>query len=342
MSCKQIYFPKAYCAEMRDVDFDTKPLAPNELRIKNAFNTISNGTEKANYSGDPNTSIYSNFNQPAKFPRAVGYSSSGTVTEIGSSVTRFKVGDRVAVCGSKHAQYNIVDESNTVLLDDSVSFQAASMLYISTFPLAALRKTKIEAGESIIVMGLGPLGLLAVQLAHISGAVPVIAVDPIQERREKALKFGADFALDPFDPNFAKTAKELSGGKGCNAGIEVTGLGSGLDGILDCMAPFGRVALLGCTRSSDFSIDYYRKVHGPGITLIGAHTLARPQFESYPGYFTSLDDMETLVKLIKYKRLDLDAMVDEVWSPLQCSDVFSRLASDKGFPPFVQFDWSKM
>ena len=53
MSCKQIYFPKAYCAEMRDVDFDTKPLAPNELRIKNAFNTISNGTEKANYSGDP-------------------------------------------------------------------------------------------------------------------------------------------------------------------------------------------------------------------------------------------------------------------------------------------------
>ena len=50
-----------------------------------------------------------------------------------------------------------------------------------------------------------------------------------------------------------------------NVGIEVTGVGVGvgLDGILDCMARFGRVALLGCTRDKEFSIDYYRKVHGP-------------------------------------------------------------------------------
>ena len=70
-------------------------------------------------------------------------------------------------------------------------------------------------------------------------------------------------------------AKEISNG-GVKVGIEVTGVGAALDGILDCMARFGRVALLECTRSSDFTIDYYRKVHGLGITLVGAHTNARP------------------------------------------------------------------
>ena len=41
------------------------------------------------------------------------------------------------------------------------------------------------------------------------------------------------------------------------------------------------------TRHSDFNIDYYRKVHGPGITLIGAHTNARPKSESHPGWWTT-------------------------------------------------------
>jgi hypothetical protein len=76
--------------------------------------------------------------------------------------------------------------------------------------------------------------------------------------------------------------------------IEVTGNGGALDGVLDCMARFGRVALLGCTRSSDFTIDYYRKVHGPGITLIGAHTNARPQYESHHGWWTTADDIRAV------------------------------------------------
>ena len=87
--------------------------------------------------------------------------------------------------------------------------------------------------------------------------------------------------------------------------IEVTGLGAGLNQTLDCMAKFGRVALLGCTRDSDFTVDYYRKVHGPGIQLIGAHTMARPSCESAPGYFTAEDDMKTLIKLCALGRNNL-------------------------------------
>jgi threonine dehydrogenase-like Zn-dependent dehydrogenase len=134
--------------------------------------------------------------------------------------------------------------------------------------------------------------------------------------------------------------KEITEG-GAKVGIEVTGIGAGLDGILDCMAPFGRVALLGCTRDKNFTIDYYRKVHAPGITLIGAHTAARPKQESHGGWWTQKDDMEALIKLHAMGRLHLGDLVDEVHSPLLAPQIYDRLAKEKEFP-VVQFDWSEL
>ena len=204
--------------------------------------------------------------------------------------------------------------------------------------MAAVRKTKVELGESMLVMGLGILGLLSVIFSKQSGAVPVIAVDPVKERREKALAFGADYALDPTDNDFVAKVKELSDG-GVNCAIEVTGLGVGLDQALDCMAKFGRIALLGCTRDKNFTIDYYRKVHGPGIQIIGAHTMARPEYESHEGYFTQRDDIKTVLKLCAAKRIDLNKIIDEVYIPEDCAEVYTRLINDKSFPVISQFDW---
>ena len=124
-------------------------------------------------------------------------------------------------------------------------------------------------------------------------------------------------------------------------GIEVTGNGGGLDGILDSMARFGRVALLGCTRSSDFTIDYYRKVHGPGITLIGAHTDARPKQDSHPGWWTQDDDIQTLIRLVRLGRLKLSDVIDETYSPEQAPEVYRRLAEERTFP-LTQFDWRRL
>ena len=107
------------------------------------------------------------------------------------------------------------------------------------------------------------------------------------------------------------------------------------------MKKFGRVALLGCTRNSDFTVDYYRKVHGPGITLIGAHTQARPPMDSAPGWWTEADDRKALMNLYRHGRLKLSSLVEEIHSPKECFEVYSRLATEKCFP-LVQFDWRKM
>ena len=108
------------------------------------------------------------------------------------------------------------------------------------------------------------------------------------------------------------------------------------------MARYGRVALLGCTRDSDFTVDYYRKVHGPGITMIGAHTIARPTTESHPGWFTQKDDIKSIMRLCEYDRLNLKKIIFETHSPEECTEVYTRLVNDRNFPPVVQFDWSRL
>ena len=337
MKSKNIVFTKPNVAELIEEDIGTP--TKNEIQVRLMCSTISSGTERANLMGSKTISWNRPEAKEAVFPRRGGYSSAGVVEQIGENVTKFKVGDRVALWWSTHNQYVSINENKACLIGD-ISFEDAALFHIATFPLAAIRKCRLEIGESAIVMGMGMLGVVALQLLKSAGAVPIIAVDPDSAKREKALKCGADYALDPYSSDFAETVKRITDG-GANVGIEVTGIGAGLDGILDCMALKGRVGLLGCTRNSDFNIDYYRKVHGPGITLIGAHTDARPNRESSNGWWTQEDDIFTLKKLTEMGRIKLSNIIDETHSPIEASEVYMNLVNDKTFP-LVQFDWSEL
>lgn len=120
-------------------------------------------------------------------------------------------------------------------------------------------------------------------------------------------------------------------------------LGTALFPLAICASGFagGRVALLGCTRNSDFSVDYYHKVHGRGVALYGAHAWARPSCESSPGLFTHRDDAQTFLKLLSLGRLSYDGYVADVRSPADCGEVYVRLANGGAFPT-TQFDWTKL
>ena len=338
MKTKQIVFTGVNTVELLETEYEA-PKA-NQVVVSLEYSAVSAGTERANITGDPNIEIWGENKTEAVFPRCCGYSSAGIVTETGSGITDLKCGDRVAVYYSCHKKMLTMNRDCVVKLPEEVSTKEAAMAYISTFPLAAVRKTRVEIGESAMVMGLGILGLFAVQELKAAGAVPVIAVDPLKDRRELALRMGADYALDPTDTDFCRKVKDITGG-GVNVAIEVTGLGQGLIQVLDCMARLGRVALLGCTRNPDFHIDYYRKVHGPGITIVGAHTSAR-KGESYPGYWTNVDDMKTVIRLIQGKRLNFKDMIHEIHKPEEAVEVYERLINDRNFPIGVLFDWTKM
>lgn len=338
MECRKIVFTAINQAELLT---ETVPqMKADEVLVDTFVTTISSGTERANITGDPYVTVASA--EPCvKFPRTAGYSASGVVRAVGERVVSVRVGDRVALSWSKHTNLQVLKEKNVHLIEhENVSFAAAALTHIATFPMAAIRKCRLEMGESAVVMGLGILGLLAVQLLRAAGAVPVIVVDPIAERREKALRLGADYALDPFAADFTERVKELTHG-GVKVAIEVTGNGQALNQVLDCMAKFGRVALLGCTRHSDFTVDYYHKVHGPGISLIGAHTAARPDAESAAGYWTHHDDAMAFLRLCASGRINADAIIEETHTPEKAPEIFQRLIHEQNFP-VVQFDWTQL
>ena len=332
MKTESILFTAPHRAEV--VAEDVPALKSGEVLVKLARSAISSGTERSNYVGDPDVSV---FGYEAPFPRRVGYSSSGVVVETAPDVRDLKAGDRVALSWSKHTRYNVMPASRVYRLPDDLSFEDAAWTHIATFPMAAIRKCGLEFGESALVMGQGVLGALAVRLLRTAGAVPVIAADPLAARRDAALAGGADAALDPLAADFAAQVKALTSG-GARCVIEVTGVGAALNTALDAIARYGRLALLGCTRRSDFTLDYYHKVHGAGVTLVGAHTMARPERDSARGWWTERDDAQAFLSLMAGKRLSLAGFTERVCPYTTAAQVFEELASGGTFPT-TEFDW---
>lgn len=200
----------------------------------------------------------------------------------------------------------------------------------------------VELGESAMVMGLGLLGIFAIQFCRLSGAYPVIAADLNPARRELALRLGADYAFDPSDPDFVNRVREVTHGKGVRATVEVTGVSVAMKQALECASPMGRISLLGCTRVSDCAIDYYAQVHRPGVKLIGAHNFVHPKEESYPHHWTHQDDCNAILDLIAAGRIEVAPIVSRVVSPEEAPAIFDQLCDDPQFPIGTVFDWREI
>ena len=334
MKRTQILFTDVGKAEL--LEREVADMADDEVIVKTEYSAISAGTERANLMGMPNVMAGDTF------PKALGYCSVGIITEAGKDIKNYKVGDRVLVYHGVHTDYNKVKEHQLTLVPDGVDPKDAALVIIAAMGLGGVRKLSIELGESAMIIGLGLLGMFAVEFARLEGAYPLIVSDLSAERRELALKLGADYALNPADPDYIEQVKKITDGKGVNAIVEVTGASVALEQALQFVSYMGRISLLGCTRVSECKIDYYSQVHRPGVKLIGAHNMVRPKTDSFPGYWTMHDDCAAILQLIKGKRVDVESIVSMVLTPHDAPQIFDRLANDRNFPLGVLFDWSKL
>ena len=324
--------PKTAC--LKEQAYDASALAAGQVLVRMEYTVISGGTERAYIMAMPNT--------PQSFPTRLGYCGVGRVEAMGSAVSDFSIGDRGLVYHGTHADYNVVDASRlTRVLDDNIDSREAAFVVIATMGLGGVRKLEIELGESAMVMGLGLLGMFAVQFLARSGANPVIAADPNPERRALALRLGADYALDPTAEGFKDEVMRLTRGKGVNGCVEVTGISSAMMQALECASYMGRISLLGCTRTSDHAVDYYSQVHKPGVKLIGAHNFVRPKVESYPHHWTHHDDCRAILDLISAGKIEVLPMISRICAPEDASEIYTELCENKNFPMGTVFDWRK-
>lgn len=323
---------------LETIELDERKLPDTHILVKTRYSAISAGTECAWISGNSN-------NPGQKFPFYPGYSAVGEVVQIGKDVKNFAVGDSVIVPRGGHRSYTMTPVTPVwtgayKLSDSRINLKDAALTHIASFPMLGVRKLKIQLGESVMIAGLGILGQIALQAAKYSGAAPLLGCDFSPERRELALKLGADAVFDPQEPDFIEKIRAATNGKGVSAVVEVTGKAAALKQALGYTAKMGRISLLGCTRVPDCPIDFYRDVHLPGITLIGAHTSNRPANESRPGEWSEHDDYDAILKFLASGRFDFASLIHKTPSPADCTQVYDTLLNAPNPPMGIVFDWS--
>ncbi|MDG4863715.1 Zn-dependent alcohol dehydrogenase [Streptomyces sp. T-3] len=150
------------------------------------------------------------------------------------------------------AEEVVVDARCAVPIPDDVPFDIAALIGcgVTTGLGAAVNTAKVEAGSSVAVIGCGGVGISAIQGARLKGAAQIIAVDPVESRRESALKFGATEAVSPDDLDDAK--QRITAGEGFDYVFEVVGKSATARKAYETTRRGGTLCVVGAGALDDF------------------------------------------------------------------------------------------
>ena len=311
-------------------DFGLSQPEDHEVLIKTVSTLISTGTETAFLMALPNT--------PSRFPQYPGYSNAGVIIEVGAKVSTFREGDRV-VSRENHASHVIASEDELMMIPDGLSFDEATFFALGSIALQGTRKAYIELGESVVVLGQGLVGQLALQLAKLSGGMPVIAVDLFDYRLDLSSKNGADYVLNPLEVDLEKEISKVTGGKGASVVIEATGNPEVIPIAFKLVGGYGRVVILGSPRGPS-KVNFYPQIHKKAIHIIGAHESTRPVYESYHGWWTQRDDSSLVLKLISSGRLNVKDLITAKMGFHEAQDAYVKLMKERNSVLGIVLDWN--
>ncbi len=262
-----------------------------------------------------------------KPPLVMGHEFMGRVADAGSAVRMVSKGDRVSaeghiadgtcfLCrtGQAHlcenlkiigvdrdgafAEYIAMPESNVWKLDPAIPDEFAAVFD----PLGNAVHTVMAAGvsvKSVLITGVGSIGLMAIPVARAAGASAVFAVDVNPAKLALAKKLGADETFDAKDPEIVEKIRARTRGDGADVLLEMSGSAQALDMGLQAVRKAGCVALLGLP-SDPITIDLANRVIFKGLTLLGIN--GRRMFETW--YQTE--------ELVRSGRVDLKPIITHV------------------------------
>lgn len=231
------------------LDVPEPELRAGEVLVAPAYSVISSGTEMhiIHSSADPKTigdDTYPSLRQPnppqlrgtgipytGPMPRpqragtaSLGYSLSGTVMAVSPEVSDMKVGDRVACSGNQaavHAELVAVPRTLTAHLPAELQLDQAAFVTLGAIAMEGVRRTTCGLGETVVISGLGLLGLLSTQIARSSG-IYVLGLDLDDRRLHQAIGFGANQTLNPAKSDPIASILEMTDGFGADGVVMCT------------------------------------------------------------------------------------------------------------------------
>lgn len=144
------------------------------------------------------------------------------------------------------AALHAVDARRLAIMPEGMSAVQGALVEPASVAFHAVRQSGMRPGDSVAVVGAGPIGQLAAQCARLAGAELVIVVEPDQARRNKAVLVGADVGLDG-GPDTRARVRELTGGLGVDVAIDAAGVPQTLETSIDLLRRGGTACLVGAT-----------------------------------------------------------------------------------------------
>jgi threonine dehydrogenase-like Zn-dependent dehydrogenase len=261
-----------------------------------------------------------------------GHEPCGEVVELGPDVRNLKIGDRVMVhhysgCGHcEHclsgwaqlcqngmtlygsqahggfADYQLVEAQMCVPMPESLTYEEGAACSCGTgTAYQALKRLGVSGRDTFAVFGQGPVGLNATLFGAATGA-NVIAIDPIAERRELALKLGASHAIDPMAVDPVEAINEITHGKGAEASLDASGVGAVRRTAVLSTRVWGRACFVGEGGGVNFE-DATNDIIHRQVTLLGSWTFSTVVLEELGHYII---DRNIPLKSLLLHRYSLD------------------------------------
>lgn len=320
-------------------EYELPPLGERDVRVRVTFAAPKHGTEVHAITGsvfarkrwDPELRLFLPRTPAEAEPpteRPVGNMVVGEVIAVGAGVTRFAVGDRVYGYGPIREEHQQPEERWRPLA--GLTETQAVCTDPGHVAFVAVRDGTIRVGDVAAVFGLGAIGLLAAQIARVSGARRVFVVDPLPLRREVALAHGADAAFDPAAEDVGLAIKRATAGAGADIAIETSGSSAALHEAIRCLRPCGIVVHVpwGPKDPRDLHLD--EEFHLNRITIVGSQAVWGNPDRDHPRW-TEARARETVADLFRTRTITAEGIVTPIVpfeaAPAALVDVFRRPAS---------------
>jgi 2-desacetyl-2-hydroxyethyl bacteriochlorophyllide A dehydrogenase len=324
------------------IDMPREELQPGQVRVRTLYSGISAGTELTAYRGT-NPYLTSHWDPDLRLFRGAadggalaypldgwGYSEVGEVVEVaephdGLPADAPRVGDRVwGIWGHRAEGVLTVEAVRGHVLPAGLDPLAAAFVRVGAIALNGVLAADLGVGSTVVIFGQGVIGLLATRLASLNGAT-VFAVDGIPSRREAAERWGAAHALAP-DDSLALTLRELTGGAGADAAIELSGSYHALQSAVRAVGADGTVVASGFYQGDATPLRLGEEFHHNRVQLLAS------QIGSAPNRLRARWDVprlqRTIVDVLADGRLDAASLVTHRYRIDDAAQAYRLLDTD--------------
>ncbi len=282
-------------------------------------------------------------------PRIFGHETAGTIAEVGGAVQGWQVGQRVVVMhhipcmqcphcengsysmcetyknitttagftpsGGGFAEFvrvpgHIVREGGLIAIPADVTFEQASFVEPTNCCLKAVKKAQIRAGQTVLITGAGPIGLMFIMLVKHFGA-RAIATDLLPSRIEKALAVGADAAFDARDPELTPKIEAMTDGLGVDVSLLAVPSDKAFFQALDCTRRGGKIL---------FFAEFPNEVEIP----LNPNVLYRKEIDLMGSYSSAFPLQGLSAELVFERKIDVDALISDRYPLSELSNAVAQ------------------